>query len=89
MAKKKDKDTNEEVEPVVESTESKSDKFRRIGSRRVQNVLDKMRLLGNCSSREYEYTDDQVEKMFLTISEELDRVKALFKGAPDTSQFTL
>ena len=47
------------------SSETKMDKFRRVASRRTQNVLDALRKLGNCSNKGiYEYRSDDVSKAF-------------------------
>ncbi|MHA1116663.1 MAG: hypothetical protein ACTSRR_09295 [Candidatus Heimdallarchaeaceae archaeon] len=59
--------------------ENKSDRFKRIATKRTRRILNDLRLLGNCSNRNnYSYTDDEVRKIFSTIEKELKRVKALF-----------
>ena len=68
---------NKHVNSVKESRE---EKFRRIASRRVQKILDNIRLLKNCSSKSsYSYTDEQVSKIFRSINSELDSAKEAFK----------
>ena len=59
--------------------ESKDERFKRVASRRVQELLDKLRLLGNCSNGAvYSYSQEDKKKIFSAIEGELRRVKALF-----------
>ena len=60
--------------------ENKKEKFRRIATNRTRKVLEKIIILGNCSNRRtYEYSDEDIGKIFSTIETELKRVKSLFK----------
>lgn len=64
--------------------ETREERFKRIASRRVQEILYKLRLLGNCSDRaNYAYDEKQVRKIFITIEEELKRIKTLFDKPRD------
>ena len=45
-------------------TESKHDKFKRLATPRVTNAIKKIELIGNLSSSGYEYTPEEVEKIF-------------------------
>ena len=57
----------------------KAERFRRVAERRVNNVLDAVRLLSQCSNRRtYEYTDDHVHRMFREIDRELRAAKQSF-----------
>ena len=69
----------------------KEERFRRIASRRVQEIIDKLRLLGNCANRgNYYYTDEQVRKIFSAIDEEWKKVKIEFnKGKSKNKEFNL
>jgi len=69
----------------------KEERFKRIASRRVQEILDKMRLLRNCANRgNYYYTDEQVRKIFNAIEEEWKKVKLEFKkGKTKRREFSL
>ncbi|MBU0471614.1 MAG: hypothetical protein KKF65_03250 [Nanoarchaeota archaeon] len=61
------------------SQETKEQRFVRIASRRVQEIVKKLQLLQNCANRgNYQYTDDQVRKIFSAIDEELRKVKSEF-----------
>ncbi|MEK6898310.1 MAG: hypothetical protein AABX28_03060 [Nanoarchaeota archaeon] len=57
----------------------KEERFKRIASRRVQEILNKLRLLRNCANRgNYSYTDEQIKKIFGVIDEEWKKVKNEF-----------
>lgn len=59
--------------------ETKSERFKRVATRRVQEILYKLRLLGNCSNTGvYSYTDEDTKKIFLTLEKELKIVKLKF-----------
>lgn len=77
--------------PKVDSKEIKEERFKRIASRRVQEILDKMRLLGNCANRgNYYYTEEQVRKIFSAIDDEWKKVKSEFnKGKSKNKEFNL
>ena len=58
--------------------ESKSDKFKRLASKRVTNAIKMIELVGKLSSSAYEYTGEEIEKIFSTLQATLDNTKALF-----------
>ena len=52
--------------------ESKHDKFVRVAESRTNKIIDMIRLLGNCSNKmSYDYTEDDVKKIFCTLESEL------------------
>lgn len=58
----------------------KRDKFFELAERRTQAVLEKLRVLGNCSNRQaYEYSEADVEKIFDAIDEQVRLTKARFE----------
>lgn len=60
-------------------TESKSDKFKRLASARGDRVIRELGLLSNLANESnYEYTDQEVQKMFSVIEAELRECKARF-----------
>lgn len=62
-------------------------KFRALAETRVSRVLGIIRRIGNLSRRgSYEYSDDQVEKMFDVMRAELDAAENKFKQKNDTQQ---
>lgn len=69
---------------------SKEDRFKKIASRRTQEILHKLRLLGNCSnSGNYSYNEEQIKQIFYTIENELKRVKGLFNKPKHKGEFKL
>lgn len=60
--------------------ETREERFKRVASRRVQEILHKMRLLRNCADKaNYSYTDEQINKIFRVIEEEWKSVVHEFK----------
>ncbi|MBA7704266.1 hypothetical protein ES703_113068 [subsurface metagenome] len=63
-------------------SESKRDAFRRLATQRTNNVLDRLRVLGHCSNPHlYEYSDEDVKRIFKAIDAELRAVKAKFQNS--------
>lgn len=61
--------------------ETKRERFVRIAEARTNKILDMMKLLGNCASKSnYEYTDEDVKKIFAAIEKELKNTKNKFYG---------
>jgi hypothetical protein len=66
--------------------ESKKDKFVRIAEARTNKIIDMIRLLGNCSNKaSYEYSKEDVRKIFTAIENELKAAKAKFDSSSDDS----
>lgn len=58
---------------------SSRDRFLEIAEKRTNSVLEKIRILGNCSNRQlYSYTSDEINKIFRSIDMEVDKAKARF-----------
>ncbi len=59
--------------------EGKKERFKRIASSRTNSIVDKLHLLGNCSNKSnYEYSKEDVEKIFTEIEKELRLCKSKF-----------
>ena len=73
------------------SKETKRERFVRIAEARTNRILDNMRLLGNCSSKSnYEYTEEDVRKIFAALEKELKQTKNRFLGGEAKEErFTL
>ena len=71
--------------------ESKHDKFKRLAMQRVPNAIKKIELIGNLASSGYEYTPEEVEKIFTSIQQVLDNTKARFSKSKkeETGKFEL
>ncbi len=73
------------------SQETKRERFVRIAEARTNKILEMMRLLGNCSSTSnYDYTDEDIKKIFGTLEKELKNTKNKFLGVDSNNEkFTL
>lgn len=70
-------------------SESKRDAFRRLATQRTNNVLDRLRVLGHCANPHlYEYSAEDVKRIFKAIDAELRAVKAKFQNS-SRSEFQL
>ncbi len=59
--------------------ETRHERFKRVASKRTNEILEKVRILGNCSNKSsYEYTEDEVNKIFSEIDKQLKLTKAKF-----------
>jgi len=57
----------------------KRNRFEKVASNRVQRILDTLALLQNCSNRNnYEYDENDVNRMFSEISKKLRETKAVY-----------
>ncbi len=55
-------------------------RFERVASKRVEKILHYLDLLGNCANKSnYEYTKDDVNKMFREIQNHLNFTKKKFE----------
>ena len=70
--------------------ESKSDKFKRLASKRVVNAISKIELITNLAAPSYEYTPEEVAKILAALQGSVDKVKAAFsKQKIDKTVFKL
>lgn len=59
--------------------ETKRDKFVRLAEARTNKIIDMIQLLGNCSNLgAYDYTQQDVDKIFTAIENELRESKKKF-----------
>ena len=74
----------------TKTTQSKAEAFRKIAEKRTTRVLDSLRLLGQCANRRsYEYTDDQVKKIFTEIRRAVRDAEQRFKDDRKNIKFKL
>ncbi len=70
--------------------ETRRDRFERIATNRTNRIIDTLRLLGNCSNKSnYEYTEEDVRKIFTAIEAEVKTQKARFSSASKPQRFKL
>ena len=60
--------------------ESKHDRFKRVATKRVNDILSKIDTLSNLSNKSaYNYTEDDISKMYRAIELKLKESKLSFK----------
>jgi hypothetical protein len=69
--------------PITQASkqrETKRETFLRLAERRTNVILEKIRILSNCANPyAYEYTDDDVKKIFSAIDHELRLARTKFQ----------
>jgi hypothetical protein len=59
--------------------ETPEERFRRLGAARTNEVLSRLKILGNCANRQlYSYTEKDIDKIFSVIDRRLKEVRAKF-----------
>ncbi len=62
--------------------EQKKERFKRLATHRTNAVLQKLKVLGNCSNRSaYSYTEEEINKIFSEIERRVRETKAKFHFA--------
>ena len=62
-----------------ETKETKQERFKRVATKRTNDILEKIRILGNCSNKSsYEYTEEEINKIFTEIDKQLKLTKGKF-----------
>ena len=60
--------------------ETKRERFHRLATLRTNEVLRRLRVLGNCSNKSvYEYTEEEINKIFSEIDKKTRDIKARFR----------
>ena len=61
------------------TNETKRERFKRLASLRTNEVLRRIKILGNCANRGmYDYREDEIKKIFITIENKVRETKARF-----------
>jgi len=69
--------------------EDRATRFKRVAQRRTENILNSLRILGNCANKStYQYTDTDMAKIFRAIDEQLRLIKMKFRSSRH-QKFTL
>lgn len=72
--------------------ETKRQKFVRLAEARTNKIIDMLQLLGNCSnSSAYDYTQEDVDKIFSALESEVKEVRKKFNKieSKKSKRFTL
>lgn len=68
----------------------REDRFRRLATYRTNEVIEKLRILGNCSNKStYSYTEEDIRKIFSAIDDQVKTVRAKFKTPQKGKEFKL
>jgi len=70
---------NPKSKTARQMVENRHERFKRIAAKRTNEILEKIRILGNCSNKSsYEYTEEEVNKIFGEIDKQLRLTKMRF-----------
>lgn len=59
--------------------ETRNERFKRVASKRTNDVLNKIRILGNCANKSgYTYSPEEVNKIFYTVEKALKEARGKF-----------
>jgi len=59
--------------------EGREERFKRLAQYRTNEVLKRLKVLGNCANRSaYEYTEEDINKIFSEIEHKVKEIKAKF-----------
>jgi hypothetical protein len=74
----------------MDKSHIKREKFKRFAVKRTNNVLNQLRVLGNLSNRSaYEYTEEEVTKVFSEIEKVVKEAKSHFHFSKKNKEFKL
>lgn len=70
--------------------EEKRERFKRLGTMRTNEVMKRLKILGNCGNRSaYEYTDEEVTKIFSVIEKAVKDSRSKFHVVSRNNKFEL
>ena len=68
----------------MENNGHKRERFTRLAPKRTNIVLKKLKVLSNCANRSaYDYTEEEINKIFLEIEKRVRETKAKFHFRKD------
>jgi len=72
------------MKPKPPQNESKRDRFKRLAEYRTNVILSKLKILSNCANRQgYDYTQDDINKIFNSIEKMTKEIKSKFHFSKD------
>lgn len=75
---------------LMATAEEKKERFKRVAENRTNRIIELIRLLGNCSNRSnYEYTEEDIRKIFSAIEHELKETKQKYQTKEKNRKFEL
>lgn len=78
------------MDKLTPQSETPRDRFKRLATARTNSILQRLKVLGNCSNRHiYEYTEDDIDKIFLEIDRRVKETKGKFHFPKHKKEFKL
>jgi len=72
------------------SQTEKRERFRKLAVYRTNEVLKRLKILGNCANRSaYDYTEEEINKIFSEIERKVKEIKAKFHFPNKNKEFKL
>lgn len=72
------------------SPNEKRERFKKLAVYRTNEVLKRLKILGNCANRSaYDYTEEEVNKIFSEIERKVREIKAKFHFPNKNKEFKL
>lgn len=69
-------------------SETRHSRFKRLASKRTNEVIERLRILGNLSNKSsYSYGEQEINKIFKAVDDQLRTVKAKFKPSKRKFRF--
>lgn len=63
----------------IDKNETSRDRFKRLATSRTNEILKRLKILGNCANRQvYEYSEKDIEAIFSVIERKVKEVKTKF-----------
>lgn len=68
----------------IGKNETQEERFKRLATHRTNEVLKRLKVLGNCSNRQmYEYSEKDIDAIFSTIERKVKEIKMKFQFSKD------
>ena len=68
----------------IGKNETQRERFRRLATIRTNEVLKRLKVLGNCANRQiYEYSEKDIDAIFSTIERKVKEIKMKFQFSKD------
>ena len=78
------------MDKSLSKNETPRDRFKRLAVARTNSILQRLKVLSNCSNRHiYEYTEDDIDKIFSEIERKVKEMKAKFHYPKQKGEFKL
>lgn len=85
-----DKKPQSNYQSELYTPEARRKRFKRVAERRINRILNDIRLLGNTGNKTlYQYTQEDVDKIFRIIDEKLVETRSRFKTTKKDEPFKL